>query len=356
METSSAAARAALVTWPRRGVRADEHAPLLQPLARPAALPEAPGDRLWSALASPASRGAALALAGGVAGGLSTPLMARASATSGPLAATGLLQAGGALFCGATAWAVPQAGKPMTAARGRDLVTLVGTALTGAVLCPGALTSAMKHTSAVSVALTMNIEPFLAAALAWPLFGERPGLHSLAGAATAVGSAVLCTVGELRQAPASGLGIGTAVGAASLAACADLGFYGLRDYRSQQLVATLAVLGALCAGALAGLREEVLPDAAHAGMLLGTGALAFGATNTLYALALPSAGVGRATLIYGTTALSSGTALSCAMGQGTFTPFIGASLGLALLGAVILSLDTSHAPPHSTGIPPGEVV
>jgi hypothetical protein len=351
MTISSPAGPAALRPSPRDAA-AEERTPLLPPptLARP------PRHRLWEHLTSPAARGTALALTSGVAGGLSTPLMARASARCGPLVATSLLQAGGALFSGVTAVTVPQAGRPILAADGRALANLAGTAVTGSVLCPVALTLAMKHTSAASVALTMNIEPFLAAALAWPVFGERPGLHSLAGAATAVGSAVLCTMGELRRAPASGLGIGVTVGAASVAAFGDLGFYSLRDYKSQQVVCALALLGMLCAGALADTGHEALPDLAHAGMLVSTGALAFGATNTLYALALPSLGVGRAILIFGTTALTSGTALSCAMGQGTFTPFIGASLGLALLGALILSLDTSHTPPHATGIPPGELV
>jgi drug/metabolite transporter (DMT)-like permease len=262
------------------------------------------------------------------------------------------MQAGATLFCGATAWAVPQRGAPITSADARGVALVVGTALFGAIAAPGAVALALKSTSAASVSLTGNLEPFLATALAWPLYGERWSAYTVAGLATAVGSAALCTAGELEVMPASGPGIAIAMGAAATAALADLSFFGLHHHRSTEVVGAISIIGTAVSGAVSAALAEPWPAASDAGVLVGAGVLAFGLSSTLFLLALPRAGVGRTTLIFGATSLSSGTALACAMGQGTFTPLIAASLAVALLGAGILACErVEHAGPPAYGAP-----
>lgn len=312
-----------------------------------------PRSALRRFLTSPMAQGLGFSMGAGLAAGISTPLISLSAKDVGPFPSAALLQAGAmVVVCGSTRW-IPQDGETLWPLDKKTVALLAATTLTGGVIAPAAVTWALQNTSAASVSLTMNIEPFIASLAAWPLFHDRPTKHMAAAGLLAIGSGVLCTIGQLRQEPASGKGIGIAVGCSSAWAMWDLCLYGLRAKRPLDIVGVSFLAGSAISAAIGGLlREEFPQHGTQAAKLLGCGALGFAMTDALLSLGMRKIGVGRASLMFVAIGLVVGTSASCAMGQGEFSPLIGASLGVALLGAAVLSHERFLEPEKAPHMPP----
>jgi drug/metabolite transporter (DMT)-like permease len=331
---------------------------LLSDPRRNASVPALPSPQGWQVTTqlSPVppnvsiAKGAAYAVIAGTAAGISFPLIALSSRGTGPFSSACLMQTGAALVAGAAALTVPQDGRHLLPVNKRTAGLLAAAAASGAFLAPATMVAALHNASASGVSLTMNIEPFVGALAAWPLFRQRPSSHMCMAGLMAVGSSVLCAVGQLKEQPGSLKGIGLAAASSAGWAGWDLALFGLHEIRPAEVVGAAFTMGAAACGILAGALSESFPHDANIAKLIGCGALAFGVTDTMILLALRHMGVGRASLMCVTMGLIVGTTVSAAMGQGPITPLIGASLGVAIVGSAILASEhfLRHAAPLAT--------
>ena len=74
--------------------------------------------------------------------------------------------------------------------------------------------------------------------------------------------------------------------------------------------------------------------------------MGYALSNLVYVFAQHQIGAARAGVIFSSAILIGGTTMACALGQGEFTPYIGAGLGLALLGVAIQAAERPRTAPE----------
>lgn len=288
----------------------------------------------------PAVTGGLLALAAAALFGVSTPLVQKFGASLGPFTTAALLYAGAAII-GAVS---KRPAQREAALRASDMPRVACMALFGAALGPVALAWWLQHTSGTSASLMLTLEALFTAVLAWALYREVMDRRVwLAMLLLLLGGVVLV----LDRGQQGGIQLWGLL--AILVATAAWGVdnslsRGVADRDPAQVVLAKSALGVLITTGLAVASGEPGPTAVAASVLLGIGAIGYGASLQLYLLAQRSFGAARTGSVF------------------AFAPFIGAlfalllgdrsaSWGIAMGGAlmllgVLLHLMESHEHQH----------
>lgn len=194
----------------------------------------------------------------------------------------------------------------------QDLPWLGATVLVGGVMAPVLLMFGLARTEASTAALLLNLEILATLGIAWAVFREHVGGRILIGAAAILtGAALLSWQGETDK-----LGLG-ALAIAGACVC-----WGIDNNLTRKLSAAdptqIAAIKGLVADAInlalalgQGAHLPALPVLLGAGAV---GALGYGVSLVLFILALRHLGTGRTGAYFATA------------------PFIGAALGVVLLG------------------------
>lgn len=250
--------------------------------------------------------GGAMALGAAVAFGVTTPLVQRFGRGLGPFSTAALLYVGSALF------ALPAARGPALPLRRADVPRLLLVTVLGAFLAPIALAWGLQRTSGVSASLLLNLEALFTVVLARLLWREHVSAR-VAGALVAVLAGGVLLVWDGRSEGGQAGWGALAVVAATLGWSAD-GVVGrpLSERNPAQVVLAKGALGALLSFALAWASAESVPTATRVALLLGCGAIGYGASLWLYLLAQRAIGAAR-----------TGTVFAAA-------PFLGATVAWAL--------------------------
>lgn len=272
--------------------------------------------------------------------GVSTPLVQRWGAGTGPFATAALLYAGAAVV-GALSCRPAQQEARLSR---HELPRLLAMAAFGAVLGPVALAWGLQRTSGTSASLMLTLEAAFTALLAWRWYGEALDRRvASAMVLLSLGGAVLV----LDQARGGGL-----QGQGLLAVMLATAAWGVDNSLSRalaerdpgQVVMAKAALGAAASTALAGLSGESAPAAGAAIALMFVGATGYGLSLRFYLLAQRAFGAARTGSVF------------------AFAPFIGAGAavllgdrsaswpmaagGVLMLGGVLLHLAESHGHWH----------
>ncbi len=258
--------------------------------------------------------GIVLALASAALFGASTPAAKLLLGTLDPWLLAGLLYLGSGLGLGAVMAMQRVRGRAATEAAlaAGDLPWLAGATLAGGVIAPVLLLAGLARTAASTASLLLNLEGLATMAIAWIVFRENVDRRLLVGAAAILAGALVLS---WRGGP-GGFGMGAAAIAAACLA------WGIDNNLTRKLSAAdpvaIAAIKGLVAGpvnlALALTQGAALPGAALA---LGAGVVGFfgyGVSLVLFVLALRHLGTARTGAYFSTA------------------PFVGATLGVALLG------------------------
>lgn len=267
-----------------------------------------PAGTVAGVATSAAKAGGALqALAAAALFGASAPLAKLLVPTVDPVTLAGLLYLGAGLAL------VMRRGRVETPLTWNDAPVMAGVVVAGGMLGPWLLLVGLRHVSAVTVSLLLNLEAPFTILLATTLFGEHLGPRAMSGAAAIVAGAVLAG-GRGEPGFSDLLG-----GAAVVGACAS---WALDTNLSQRLsgrdpIAIVRVKGLTAGTAMllvARLGGAPPPSlaATGAGLLLGAGA--YGASLVLTMRALRVLGGARQAAYFATA------------------PFLGAALAVPLLG------------------------
>jgi drug/metabolite transporter (DMT)-like permease len=182
----------------------------------------------------------------------------------------------------------------------RGLRLLLGAIGFGGILGPVLLLLGLSLASAASVALWLNLELAATAVLGAWLFHDRLGAAGWLGAAMAVGAGLLLTAGE----GAAGLAAGGFVAAACL--CWALDNHWTAHLDALPPSATTFWKGLVAGATNLGLGFALAPFAASpsaVALALGTGALSYGVSITLYVIAAQAIGATRAQVLFASAPL-----------------------------------------------------
>jgi drug/metabolite transporter (DMT)-like permease len=230
---------------------------------------------------------------------------------------------------------MPARGKLLEASSAPNVV-LGG--LSGGVAAPALLALALKHSSATSVSMMLNIEVVFNFVVARLLFHERTGPRTCAAAAAALSSAVLVSAGEVSRAPATAAGISLAAACALAWTIDNVASQALCDRKPRDTAAGFALVGGVASTGLALAMHETFPDARHALALMGIGVAALGMVNPLYSLAQREIGAARSGSIFSVSPFV-GALAAWAMHQGHVGPLMSAGAGLLLLGVYLQATE-----------------
>ena len=253
--------------------------------------------------------GVLLAVASAVAFGLTTPIIAWAGQTTGPVTTAALLYAGAVV----AALAMRLRGTRAGASLGRrDLPRILAVAVAGAAIAPICLAWGLSRAGATAGSLVLNLEAVLTVLLAWLIYREPLGRRVIVAIAIMTGAGGLLAVDASSRSTGGLLGALAVVGATLAWAIDNTLTRGLAERDPLQVVAAKGALGALLTGAIAFARGEPLPEIATIAALLGCGATGYGLSLRLYLLAQRRIGAARTASVF------------------ALAPFIGAGIAFAL--------------------------
>ena len=257
------------------------------------------------------ARGVTLAAVAALLFGVTAPLLARASAGVGSLAASCLL------YLGASAGALCLL---FVRARRLNVGFLAGRALRvilvaglGAVVAPALLVGGLRSSNAATASLLLALEAPFTLILARGFLGEYLGRRVILAAALIFAGGLLLGTRLSEGARAVSATGAVLVVAAGLAWAMDnLLSRELADGDPIAVVAAKGILGAGMSAATAVLLGEALPSAASAGALIAIGALGYGVSLQFYLRAQSLVGAARTASVFAAA------------------PFIGAGAALVL--------------------------
>jgi drug/metabolite transporter (DMT)-like permease len=256
------------------------------------------------------------------------------------------LQLAGLLYLGAAAGVTPAllAARSLPLPRGRrGLGLLLGAIGFGGILGPGLLLLGLSLASATSVALWLNLELAATAVLGAWLFHDRLGASGWVGAGAAVLAGLLLTAGE----GAAGLAAGGLVAAACLC-------WALDNHWTARLDALPPSATTFWKGIVAGTTNLTLGFAlapfeaggGAVGLALGTGALSYGLSITLYVIAAQAIGATRAQVLFASAPLFGVGLAALWLGEPVTAVQGIAAAGLALSVALVMRDRHAHAHAH----------
>jgi drug/metabolite transporter (DMT)-like permease len=239
--------------------------------------------------------GTVLALLAALLFGVTTPAVQQFGRGIGPFTTAALLYAGAAAF-GALVRRRKESEPPL---RRAHLPRLLGVALLGAVMAPGALAWGLQRTSGTAASLLLNLEALFTIALGMLLYREHVGRRVAVAALmmTAGGAFLLVGHGSTGRAELWGL---CAVTAATAGWALDNALARpLADLDPGAVVSGKGALGAALSLALALLLHEPWPiGAGKLAALFTCGALGYGLSLRLYLLAQRRLGAGRTASVF----------------------------------------------------------
>lgn len=295
---------------------------------------------------SPIAEGTALAVLAALLFGVTTPVVHWAGADAGSFTVATLLYLGAAL--GSFSWRTGSTREARI--RRADAPRLGAVALAGAVVAPVCFAWGLRHTSATSASLLLNLEAAFTALIGWWLYGEHVGGRAgLALGLMLAGGMLLAThQGSGAGGGASGgMGMGAlAVVAATLAWAVDNTLSRpLADLDSAAVVRWKAALGAALSALLALAFREAPPAPSHVLALAACGATGYGLSLRSYLLAQRRVGALRTASIF-SLAPFIGAAVAWLAGEGAPG---GAQWVAAAVFAVAVGLHATerHAHRHS---------
>jgi drug/metabolite transporter (DMT)-like permease len=256
---------------------------------------------------SPALRGTVLAFASAFAFGLTTPAVQILARRAGPSPfATAMLLYLGAAVVGA----VTRSSREAPVSR-RHLARLGVVAISGALIAPSLLVWGLARTSGVAGSLMLNLEALFTIVLARLLYREHVGRRVTFAALLLLLGGALLVVYPARANAGTELGspVGAAVSIVGLAAVGGAAFFWALDNALAKPLAALdpaavvAVKGALGA-ALSCVATVVAPGLGSwpppgiSLVLVGVGAVGYGASLRLYLLAQRAIGAGRTASVF----------------------------------------------------------
>ena len=252
--------------------------------------------------------GVVLAAVAAVTFGVTTPLVARAGAGSGPFTVAAALYLGAALLSFAARPLVRRTGRLLARADGARLGLV---ALFGAVLAPTLYAAGLGRAGPTATSLALNFEAVFTAVIAWRLYREPIG-----GRVALAMVLMLLGGGLVASSPGGGatslLGVASVVAATASWAADNALSRPLAEADPLDVVLAKGGLGAATTGLLAWLTGEPLPSRPAAAALLLLGASGYGLSLRFYLLAQRRIGAARTGSVF-------------AAG-----PFLGAALGWAL--------------------------
>ena len=257
---------------------------------------------------APMAAGTLLAALAAACFGATTPILASAGATVGPLTSAALLYAGAAASSLVFRPREPE-GAPLTRAHVPRLALV---ALFGAALAPTLLAWGLQRAGATTGSLLLNLEAVFTVALAALVHREPIGRRvALASALMALGGAAL-TLGATSDERFGAAGALAIVGATAAWALDNTLTRPLAELDPSRVVSAKGTFGALCTGLLAVTFGEALPPDRAIATLLACGATGYGLSLRLYLLAQRRIGAARTGSIF------------------ALAPFVGALLAWAL--------------------------
>jgi drug/metabolite transporter (DMT)-like permease len=282
----------------------------------------------------------ALAVLSAMLFGAATPASKLLLADLTPFQLAGLLYLGAALGVMPSAWRGGRLRFPASADRANQL-RLLGAIVAGGIAGPVLMLLALRSTEAASVSLWLNFEVAATALLGVVVFREHLGLRGWGGvAATFAGAVVL-------SAPQTGAGVAAAL--LVLLACVC---WGLDNHLTALIDGITPAQSTFWKGLVAGIANLALgvsldPLAISAPTLLAAlavGALAYGASITLYIRASQSLGATRAQIAFATAPFFGVLLSVVALGE-SLSAMHGLAGALFVTGIVLFALER-HAHLH----------
>lgn len=286
------------------------------------------------------ARGVLLALLAALAFGLTTPLVQRAGALSGPFATAFLLYAGAAL--GTSPWLERAPAAPLGRA---DAPRVVAIGLLGAAVAPVLFAWGLRRSSPAAASILTNTEAIFTALLARLVFREHLGRRVLLALSLMLAGGVVVV-----RASASGAASGSAIGLAVLVA----GMFAwaldnalarpLADRDPAWVVVAKASVGAAATLALALIAGDAWPTPGGAMALLACGATCYGLSLRLYLFAQRRIGAARTASVFAIAPFV-GAVLAWVLGDRTGTGSLAAGAALFAIGTW-LHLTERHRHAH----------
>ncbi len=258
----------------------------------------------------PLAIGSLFALAAAIAFGTTTPVVQRAGHGVGPFATATLLYAGAALFSARPRF---RADAPL---RATDASRLLAVSVLGAVIAPALLAWGLARTSGVTASLLLNTEAVFTVLLAWLAWREPIGAR-VACALGATGAAGMLLIAYGRETSVSTAWGAIAVAGATLAWALDnVVSRPLADRDATRVVLAKASTGTALSFLLARALGEAWPLWRAGLVLVGCGAIGYGASLDFYLRAQRRVGAARTGSIFAAAPFI-GAAFACALGERT---------------------------------------
>lgn len=275
--------------------------------------------------------GTLLALAAAASFGVTTPFVARAARTTGPLTTAALLYAGAALSALVSLRLRRSRGAPLSRAHAGRLVLM---AAFGAGIAPTALAFGLARTGALTGSLLLHLEAVLTALFAWLVHREHVGRRALVALGTMGLAGVVLTAGATSDPGGSVLGALAVVGATAAWAVDNTLSLRLAEVDPRRVVTAKGALGALVTASLAVALREDRPREASALLLFVCGATGYGASLALYLLAQRRIGAARTGSIFAVAPFV-GAALAWALGDASPSPAAAVAAALFAVGLAL---------------------
>lgn len=290
---------------------------------------------------SSTTTGVLLASAAAIAFGITTPIVAWAGRTTGPLSTAALLYAGAA----AVALVLQLATSRREASIARaDAPRLIAIAVAGGAIAPALLAWGLQRADATAGALLLNLEAVFTVLLARALFREPIGRRvAIAVACMAAGGAAL-TLDSSTTGGFGVLGLLAVAGATAAWASDNALTRPLAEKNPFQVILVKGALGASLTATIALARGEALPALDRAAALLVCGATGYGASLYLYLLAQRRIGAGRTGSVFALAPFV-GAAIAWSLGDRSAGWLAAGAAGLFGLG-VYLHATEKHGHRH----------
>jgi len=259
----------------------------------------------------PSSAGTTAAFLAALLFGVSAPAAKALLATADPVMLAAILYLGAGLGLTALRTVLP-AGREETPLRRADLPLMLAIAFAGAVVAPILLLIGLRHVSAVTGSLVLNLEAPLTIAIAL-LGGEHLGPAGVVGALLVVAGTAALGVGP-GALHGDALGV-AAIAAACLGWAIDNNLTGRLSTRDPLAVARVkGLVGGGIALVVARVAGSAVPATGTVAVGFGLGLVSYGVSVALAVQAMRTIGVARQSAIFATA------------------PFVGALVGAVVFG------------------------